>query len=46
MIKPREADFVTDEEDRLLEIEEARLAVKFGNKKRYSAREYEGSHSP
>ena len=33
----RQTDFVTDEEHRLLEIEEARLAVKF--KKRYSARE-------
>ena len=36
----REA-FVTDEEQRLLEIEEMRLVVKFGNKKRYSDREYE-----
>jgi hypothetical protein len=30
----REA-FVTDEEQRLLEIEEMRLVVKFGEKKRY-----------
>ena len=36
----REA-FVTDEEQRLLEIEEMRLVVKFGDKKRYSDREYE-----
>jgi predicted TIM-barrel fold metal-dependent hydrolase len=36
-----QADFVTDEEHRLLEIEEMRLVVKFGNKKRYSAQEYE-----
>jgi hypothetical protein len=32
---------VTDEEPRLLEIEEMRLVVKFGDKKRYSDREYE-----
>jgi hypothetical protein len=36
----REA-FVTDEEQRLLEIEEMRPVVKFGDKKRYSDREYE-----
>jgi hypothetical protein len=36
----REA-FVTDEEQRRLEIEEMRLVVKFGDKKRYSNREYE-----
>jgi hypothetical protein len=36
----REA-FVTDEEQRLLEIEDMRLVVKFGDKKRYSDREYE-----
>jgi hypothetical protein len=36
----REA-FVTDEQQRLLEIEEMRLVVKFGDKKRYSDREYE-----
>ena len=36
----REA-FVTDEEQRLLKIEEMRLVVKFGDKKRYSDREYE-----
>ena len=33
--------FVTSEEQRLLEIEEMRLVVKFGDKKRYSDREYE-----
>jgi hypothetical protein len=31
---------VTDEEPRLLEIEEMRLVVKFGDKKRYSDREF------
>ena len=36
----REA-FVTDKQQRLLEIEEMRLVVKFGDKKRYSDREYE-----
>jgi hypothetical protein len=30
-------------EQRLLEIEEMRLVVKFGDKKRYSDREYEAS---
>jgi hypothetical protein len=34
-----QAEFVTDEEQRLLEIEDMRLAVKFGNKRRFSARE-------
>jgi hypothetical protein len=38
----RQAEFVTNEEHRLIEIEEARLAVKFGNKKRFSAREIRG----
>jgi hypothetical protein len=37
----RQSEFVTDEEHRLIEVEEARLAVKFGAKKRYSAREHE-----
>jgi hypothetical protein len=36
----REA-FVTDEQQRLIEIEEMRLVVKFGDKKRYSDRECE-----
>jgi hypothetical protein len=36
----REA-FVTNAQQRLLEIEEMRLVVKFGDKKRYSDREYE-----
>jgi hypothetical protein len=36
-----QTDFVTDEEQRLLEIEDARLVVRFGEKKRYSDREYE-----
>jgi hypothetical protein len=31
--------FVTDEQQRLLEIEEMRLVVKFGDKKRYSDQE-------
>jgi hypothetical protein len=39
--KRRQAEFVTDEQQRLLEIEEMRLVVKFGDKKRYSDREYE-----
>jgi hypothetical protein len=34
------AEFVTDEEQRLLEIEDMRLVVKFGDKKRYSVKEY------
>jgi hypothetical protein len=33
--------FVTSEEQRLLEIEDMRLVTKFGDKKRYSDREYE-----
>jgi hypothetical protein len=33
--------FVTDEQQRRLEIEEMRLVVKFGNKNRYSDQEYE-----
>src|ERR1700676_447808 len=37
----RQAEFVTDEEQRLLEIEDMRLVVKFGDKKRYSDSEYE-----
>jgi hypothetical protein len=39
--KRRQAEFVNDEQQRLLEIEEMRLVVKFGDKKRYSNREYE-----
>jgi hypothetical protein len=38
---PLQGAFVTDEQQRLLEIEEMRLVVKFGDKKRYSDREYE-----
>ena len=41
MEKRQQAEFVTDEEQRLLEIEEMRLVVKFGDKKRYSDLEYE-----
>jgi hypothetical protein len=37
--KRRQAEFVTDEEQRLLEIEDMRLVVKFGEKKRYSDQE-------
>ena len=40
-MKRRRAEFVTDEEQRLLEIEDMRLVVKFGDKKRYSDRECE-----
>jgi hypothetical protein len=36
-----QAAFVTDKQQRLLEIEEMRLVVKFGEKKRYSEEEYE-----
>jgi hypothetical protein len=36
-----QADFVNDEQQRLLEIEEMRLVVKFGEKRRYSDLEYE-----
>jgi hypothetical protein len=39
--KRREAEFVTDEQQRLLEIEDMRLVVKFGDKRRFSAREYQ-----
>jgi hypothetical protein len=34
-------EFVTDEEQRLIEIEEMRLVVKFGDKRRYSDQERE-----
>ena len=34
-------EFVNEVEHRLLEIEDARLAIKFGDKKRYSNQEYE-----
>ena len=39
--KRRQAEFVNDGQQRLLEIEEMRLVVKFGDKKRYSDQEYE-----
>jgi hypothetical protein len=39
--KRRQAEFVTDEEQRLLEIEDMRLVTKFGDKKRYSDQEHE-----
>jgi hypothetical protein len=39
--KRRQAEFVTDEEQRLLEIEDMRLVVKFGEKRRYSDSEHE-----
>ena len=39
--KRRQAEFVNDEQQRLLEIEDMRLVIKFGDKKRYSDREYE-----
>jgi hypothetical protein len=39
--KRPQAEFVTDEEHRLLEIEEMRLVVKFGDKRRYSDQEHE-----
>jgi SOS response regulatory protein OraA/RecX len=39
--KRQQAEFVTDDEHRLLEIEDARLAIKFGDKKRYSNQENE-----
>ena len=35
----RQAEFVNDEQQRLLEIEDMRLVVKFGEKKRYSDQE-------
>jgi hypothetical protein len=38
----REA-FVTNEQQRLLEIEEMRLVVKFGDKKRYSESDLPGA---
>jgi hypothetical protein len=34
--KRRQAEFVNDEQQRLLEIEDMRLVIKFGEKKRYS----------
>jgi hypothetical protein len=37
--KRRQAEFVNDEQQRLLEIEDMRLVVKFGEKKRYSDHE-------
>ena len=37
--KRRQAEFVDDEQQRLLEIEDMRLVVKFGEKKRYSDHE-------
>ena len=37
----RQIEFVNDEQQRLLEIEDMRLVIKFGDKKRYSDREYE-----
>ena len=37
--KRRQAEFVDDEQQRLLEIEVMRLVVKFGEKKRYSNQE-------
>ena len=43
--KRQQSEFVSDEEQGLLEIEEARLVVKFGDKKRYSAREYEAIYA-
>ena len=37
--KRRQAEFVNDGQQRLLEIEDMRLVVKFGEKKRYSDQE-------
>ena len=37
--KRRQPEFVTDQEQRLLEIEDMRLVVKFGDKRRYSDQE-------
>ena len=37
--KRRQAEFINDEQQRLLEIEDMRLVVKFGEKKRYSEQE-------
>jgi hypothetical protein len=42
--KRQQAEFVTDEEQRLLEIEDMRLVVKFGDKRRYSDQEREAIH--
>jgi len=39
--KRPQPEFITDEQQRLLEIEDARLVVKFGDKRRYSDRERE-----
>jgi hypothetical protein len=39
--KRRQAEFVNDEQQRLLEIEDMRLVVKFGEKRRYSDSEHE-----
>jgi hypothetical protein len=35
----RQTEFVNDEQQRLLEIEDMRLVIKFGDKKRYSDQE-------
>jgi hypothetical protein len=37
----RQSEFVTDAEQRLLEIEEMRLLVKFGDKRRFTEQERE-----
>jgi hypothetical protein len=37
--KRRQAEFVNDEQQRLVEIEDMRLVVKFGEKKRYPDQE-------
>jgi hypothetical protein len=42
--KRGQAEFVTDEEQRLLEIDDMRLVVKFGDKRRYSDRERAAIH--
>ena len=42
--KRRQAEFVNDEQQRLLEIEDMRLVVKFGDKRRYSDQEREAIH--
>jgi hypothetical protein len=41
----RQAEFVTAEEHRLLEIEEMRLVVKFGDKRRYTDAEREAIYA-
>jgi hypothetical protein len=41
----RQAEFVTDEEQRMLKIEDARLVVKFGDKRRYSDQEREAIYA-